>query len=224
MAVTANNLANVNTTGYDSEHVMFSTYVTHDINNGDRNPMAFADDVASYMNTDMGSLQITGNDMDLAIQGNGYFTVETPLGIRYTRAGNFQLAGDGTLITSQGYPVLNPGNQHIVLPQNTRAFEVGEAGNLRVDGEDFGLLGIAHFDNPQLLERLGGNMFKSDIQPVQATDVRVLQGTLESSNVKPITEMTHMLDVSRSVETTAKLIEVIYDLERKTSNTWSQQS
>lgn len=224
MAATANNLANVNTTGYHSEHVMFSTYLTHDINKGDRNPLAFADDVASYMNTDLGALQVTGNQFDLTIQGNGYFTIETPLGIRYTRAGNFQLAGDGTLVNAEGHPVLSPGGQRITIPPEATIVEVGEVGNLRVNGEDFGLLGIARFDNPQLLERLGSNMFKTDIVPVQATDIRVLQGTLESSNVQPIMQMTHMLDVSRSVENTAKLIEVIYDLERKTSNTWAQQT
>src|SRR5687768_3602243 len=85
MDITANNIANANTVGYDSEHILFSTYLTRDINKGDRNPMAFAHDVSSYVNTEMGSLQTTGNDLDLAIQGDGYFIVETPLGIRYTK-------------------------------------------------------------------------------------------------------------------------------------------
>jgi flagellar basal-body rod protein FlgF len=223
MAITSNNLANANTIGYDSEHVKFSSYVMRDINKGDRNPMAFADDITSYVNTSMGPLQTTGNDLDLAIQGDGYFTVETPLGIRYTRSGNFQIAGDGTIVTPDGYPVLNAGGQRIVLPEDIRVIEVGEAGNMKVDGEDFGILGIAQFPNPQLLERLGSNLFKSDVLPQQATDTRVLQGTLEGSNVQPILEMTHMLDVSRSVEATAKFIEIVYDLERKTSNTWAQQ-
>jgi flagellar basal-body rod protein FlgF len=223
MAATANNIANVNTTGYDSEHVMFSTYVMKDINKGDRNNMAFAHDATSYMNTEMGALQITGNDLDMAIQGDGYFSVQTPLGVRYTRAGNFQIAGDGTLITAQGYSVLGQGGVPIVLPENTRVVEVGEAGNLKVDGEDFGLLGIVQFANPQLLERLGSNLFGSNVPGTAAENIRVVHGALEGSNVKPIMEMTHMLDVSRSVDTTAKFIEVIYDLERKTSNTWAQQ-
>ncbi len=224
MAATANNIANTNTTGYDSEHIMFRTYLTKDNNLGDKNKMAFAHDVASYMKTEQGTMQVTGNQLDMAIQGNGYFIVETPLGTRYTRAGNFQIAADGTLVTTEGYPVLSDGQQRIVLPQDTVSVEVGELGNLKVNGGDFGIIGIAQFANQQLLERMGGNMFKSNVPPVvPAQDIRVLQGTLEGSNVKPILEMTHMLDVSRSVESTAKFIEVIYDLERKTSNTWSQQ-
>ena len=187
--------------------------------------MTFAHDVSSYTNTEMGSLQVTGNDLDMAIQGEGYFTVETPLGIRYTRAGNFQIASDGTLITTQGYPVLNNGEQRIVVPQNATTFEVGELGNLKVNGEDFGILGIAQFDNPQLLDRLGSNLYKSSAAPKpQPENIRVLHGTLESSNVKPIMAMTHMLDVSRSVDSTAKFIEIVYDLERKTTNTWAQES
>jgi flagellar basal-body rod protein FlgF len=225
MAATTNNLANANTTGYDSEHILFSSYLTRDINSGDRNPMTFAHDISSYTNTEMGSLQVTGNDLDMAIQGEGYFMVETPLGTRYTRAGNFQIASDGTMVTPQGYPVLNNGSQRIVVPQNATTIEVGELGNLKVNGEDFGLLGIAQFANPQVLERLGSNLYKSDVAPdLQAQNIRVLHGTLESSNVKPIMEMTHMLDVSRSVDSTAKFIEIVYDLERKTTNTWAQQS
>src|SRR5258708_5552303 len=93
MDVTANNIANANTTGYNAEHIMFDSFVTKDANQGDRNPVSFANDVATYRNIENGSMQITGNDLDLAIQGNGYFIVETPLGTRYTRAGNFQVSG-----------------------------------------------------------------------------------------------------------------------------------
>jgi len=224
MAATANNIANVNTTGYDAEHLLFRSYLTKDNNLGDRNPMTFAHDISTYTDLEQGNMQVTGNDLDMAIQGSGYFMVETPLGTRYTRSGNFQVAGDGTLVTSEGYPVLNDGAQRIVLPEDTTSVEVGEVGNLKVNGEDFGNVGVAQFANPQLLERLGSNMYKSNVPPQPAQNIRVLQGTLEASNVKPIMEMTHMLDVSRSVDNTAKFIEVIYDLERKTSSTWAQQS
>src|SRR4051812_9350277 len=89
MDVTANNIANTNTTGYSAEHILFSSYLTKDVNRGDRNSMAFAHDVSTYRDTESGPMKVTGNDLDMAIQGDGYFTVETPLGTRYTRAGNF---------------------------------------------------------------------------------------------------------------------------------------
>src|SRR5690348_3481311 len=80
--VTANNIANANTTGYDAEHTMFSSYMTQDINQGNANPMAFGYDVSTYRDTNEGTLRGTGNPLDVAIEGNGYFMVETPLGTR----------------------------------------------------------------------------------------------------------------------------------------------
>src|SRR5205823_2126303 len=138
--------------------------------------MAFANDVSTYRNTGNGGLQATGNELDVAIQGDGYFAVETPLGIRYTRAGNFQTGSDGTLITAEGYPVLDVSSQHIILPENTTSVKIGEVGNMKVNGEDAGQIGVLQFDNPQLLERLSGRLFKSEISPQAAQNARVAQG------------------------------------------------
>lgn len=222
--VTANNVANANTTGYSSEHLLFNSYLTKDVNQKDRNPMAFAFDISSYHNLENGAFKTTGNPLDMAIAGDGFFSVETPLGTRYTRAGNFQLDGNGTLVTAEGYPVLDESGQHITFTSETRDILVGEAGNISVNGEAFVKLGIYKFENPQLLERLDSAMFKSEITPDVATDSRVVQGALAGSNVKPVMELTHMIDVSRSVSNTAKMIETLYDLQRKASNTCAQQS
>jgi len=224
MDITANNIANTNTTGYSSEHLLFNTYVTKDINQGNQNPMAFATDIASYRDTTGGSLTVTNNDLDVAIQGDGYFIVDTPLGQRYTRAGNFQIDGTGTLTTPEGYPVEDNSGQHIVLPENTKTIQIGGAGNLKVNGEDFATINVVQFDNQQLLERLNGKLFKSKIAGQPAQNFTVAQGMLESSNVQPVGEMTHMITLSHNVADTDKFIEVIYDLERKASNTWAQQS
>lgn len=223
MQVTANNVANANTTGYNSEHLLFTSYLAKDVNQGNANNMALAHDISTYRNTENGSMKVTGNALDFAIQGSGYFVVETPLGERYTRAGNFQLDSDGTLITAEGYPVLDNANQQIIFPADTRDIEIGETGTLKVNGEEFSTVGVVSFENEQLLERLDGRLFKSEITPDLAENVRVMQGTLENANVQPVTEMTHMIDVSRSVGSTAKFIETMYDLQRKTSNIWAQQ-
>ncbi len=223
MSVTANNLANANTTGFNAEHIMFDSYLTKDNNSGDRNKMAFANDVSTYRDTRTGAMNVTGNDLDVAIQGNGYFSVQTPLGTRYTRAGNFHMDATGAVITADGYGLLDNGGQPIVLPENTKSVVIGEGGNMKVNGEDFATIGVSRFDNEQVLERLNGKLFKTDATPQPATDARVVQGMLENSNVQPVVELTHMIDVSRSVENTSKFIEAIYELERKAATTYAQQ-
>lgn len=224
MDVTANNIANANTTGYNAEHIMFNSYLTKDINQGNPNQMAFAHDVATYRNTETGPMKITGNDLDVAIEGDGYFTVETPLGLRYTRAGNFRMDGAGVLTSAEGYPVLDVSGQRILMPEDTVSVTIGEAGNMKVNGADFANIGVVTFENPRLLERLNGRLFKSDLTGQPAQNFRIMQGTLESANTQPIVELTHMMNLSHSVTDTAQFISIIYDLERKASNTWAQQS
>jgi flagellar basal-body rod protein FlgF len=223
MEVTANNLANANTVGFNSEHILFNEYLVKDVNQKVQNPMAFANDIATYRNTQIGALQVTHNPLDMAINGNAYFAVETPLGVRYTRAGNFQMDGEGTLITTDGYPVLDPSNQRITFPDNVREIEVGTVGNIKVNGDDFGNLGIFSFSNEQLLERAGNNFYKAEVSPDAAEGVTVVQGMLESSNVSPVQELTHMISVGRSFEHVTQYVSSIYELERKASNTWAQQ-
>jgi len=224
MDVAANNIANSNTTGYTSEHMMFNSYLSKDINQGQQNPMNFAYNASTYRNTENGSLRVTGNDLDVAIQGNGYLTVETPLGDRYTRAGNLQVDGAGTLVNADGYPVMDASGQHINFPENVTSIKIGEAGNIKVNGEDFGSIGVVEFSNPQLLERLSGTLFKSSVPPQPSENFRLAQGMLENSNVQAVPELTHMITLTHTVADTAKFIEMIYDLERKTSTTWAQQS
>jgi flagellar basal-body rod protein FlgF len=223
MDVTANNVANANTTGFSSEHVLFNKYLVNDVNQKITNPMAFPNDVATYRDTQNGALQTTGNPLDVAINGHAYFAVETPNGTRYTRAGNFQVDGEGNLITPAGYPVLDFSNQHITFPDNVKSVEIGSIGNIKVNGDDFGVLGVFQFSNEQMLEKAGNNLYKSDIAPDAATGITVTQGTVESSNVQPVMELTHMIQVSRAVDQTSQYIGAVYDMERKASNTWAQQ-
>ncbi len=224
MDVTANNIANANTTGFNAEHITFASFLNKDINQGVKNPMAFANDISSYRDTRGGAIKATGNQLDMAIQGSGYFTVETALGTRYTRSGNFQVDGEGTLITAEGYAVLDTSGQRIVFPDDTKTIEVGSAGNLKVNGEDFANLGVVQFESEQILERVQGSLFNSDLPPLPNETASVIQGALENSNVQPVIELTHMIEVSRAVASTAKFIESMYDLQRKAANTWAQQA
>lgn len=220
MEMTANNIANADTAGYNAEKLMFDDFL---VKGGEGPKMAFTNDISSYRDLQEGPMKITGNPLDVAISGDGYFVVQTQLGERYTRAGNFQIDTDGTMVTPQGYPVLNAGGQPIVFEPEDTEITIGEAGNIMVNGQERGFLDIVEFDNPQAMERVGSTMFKTDAQPQAAENSRVLHGVLEGSNVKPVLELTRMIQVSRGTASTAKLIEAQYELERKTSNTWARQ-
>jgi flagellar basal-body rod protein FlgF len=196
------------------------------VNKGDRNDMSMADDSKYWRNTAQGGVQVTGRPFDVAINGDGYFMVETPLGTRYTRAGNFHMDGEGQLVTAEGYAVLDVGSQPIIFPPETKDVVIGTAGNISVNGENFNELGIALFENAQVLRPSSGSLFTADVEPELGDEdtVRVAQGSLENSNVQPVLEMTHMIQVSRDVANTAKFMEVVNDLQRKTANTWATQS
>lgn len=219
--VTANNIANADTTGFQSEKTMFTDYLVDD---GNRRDMAFAQDIATYHNLDQGALNTTGNQLDVAIQGEGYFVLETAAGERYTRAGNFQIDPEGTLISVDGYPVLDDAGQRIEFEEEDVVIKIGENGIVTVEGEERGQIGLVEFANRQELKRMNSTMFEANGQdPQLAVQSRILQGTLERSNVQPVTELVRLTELSRSTGSTAKFIEVMYDLQRKASNTWTKQ-
>ena len=174
MAATANNIANANTTGFQAEKLIFSEYLSRDNNQGDRNNMSFANDVSSYRYVQDGARHVTGGALDVAIEGNGYFMVQTPLGTRYTRAGNFSMDGNGMLVTPEGYPVIDNAGQRIEFPPDASDITIGSAGNISVDGTDFASIGVAIFENPQLLTQTAAGLYKSEIEPPAAAAENVL--------------------------------------------------
>ncbi len=221
MDVTANNIANMNTSGYTANQVLFNSYMVKD---GKRGGMDFAHDISVWRDTSSGTMRTTGNTLDIAIGGEGYFMVDSPAGRRYTRAGNFEINAEGNRVTPEGYAVLDTNGQRITFTTEDKDLGVGELGNITVDGEERATIGIVTFENPQALERKGERMFASEEEGIPATDPRVMQGVLENSNVQAVREMTHMIEVSRGVGSTAKFIEVMYDLQRKSTAAWTQQT
>lgn len=227
MDVTANNLANVNTVGFQSENILFTDYL---VNEGRSNgKLAFVQDISSWRDTTDGRVQVTSNPLDLAITGKGYFMIETGDGIRYTRAGNFTLGADGTLMTAQGYPVLNDGGQRIGFDDNVKQIKIGENGVISTTNaqgaiEEAGNLALVEFDDPQQMLRVGDQLFKTDQQAIPAVASAVTQGALEMSNVNPVRELIETTKLSRSTSSVSKFIEVMYDLERKTSNAYARAS
>lgn len=219
MDMVANNIANVDTTGFQAENMMFTDFLVDD---GNRRKMAFTQDIASYRNTQGGPMRATGNALDFAIGGKGYFMIETAQGVRYSKAGNFQLDGNGTLVNSEGFPVLDDAGQRIEFAEEDRAITVGEAGNLSVDGEERAVLGVAEFENEQEMTQEFGTLLKTDQPALPPENSRVIQGVLEKSNAEPVTQLVEMIKTSRAVGNTAKYIEVMYDLQRKANNAYAK--
>lgn len=220
LEVSANNIANANTTGYNAEKLIFSAYLNKDNKNKD----AYANDVSDYRDLSKGAVRMTDNPFDLAITGPGYFQVETPFGTRYTKAGNFQIDAVGTLMTTQGYPVLGNDGGRITIPESAKRIVINGAGQIMADGNDVGQVGLAEFADEQKLERMGDTMFRAKDTPLPADKSRILQGGIESSNVNAVAELIRVQEISRSVGNTAKFIESMYDLERKTSSTYTKTS
>jgi flagellar basal-body rod protein FlgF len=217
MEVTANNIANQTTTGFQGEDLLFSDYLVPTTKQ--ENNVSFTNDYATYRDTSEGTLQTTEAPLDAAIEGKGYFVVQTPLGLRYTRNGNFKTASDGTLVTSEGYRVLDDSNQPISFDDNDRVIQIREDGTINVDDSDRATLKIVQFDNEQLLQRAGGSYYSSDLPPKPAQDFTVINGALERSNVNSFTALTHLMYVSRTASDTANFISTMYALERKASDT-----
>jgi flagellar basal-body rod protein FlgF len=219
MDVIANNLANTNTTGFKAERLMFSEYLVskaaNPLTSGPGAQISFVGQAGSYSDHREGSLQATGNQLDMAIAGPGYFTVETPGGPRYTRDGRFEVDGQGRLVNREGLAVLGRGGQPLSIPQGATRVEVSNSGRLTSDKGDIGELGIVKFDNEYALRKVGGNLYETDAQP-QPVDAatRVQQNMVEASNVQSIFEVSNMIELQRRYQASQKLLEAEHERAR----------
>ncbi|HHL40626.1 MAG TPA: flagellar basal-body rod protein FlgF [Deltaproteobacteria bacterium] len=209
----ANNLANAATAGFKKQRPLFT------VESPDAAGLrSFVTGLSVVNDMSQGPLVKTDNVLDLAIEGDGFFTVETPYGIRYTRQGSFRLDADGRLTTADGHPVLGDKG---VIKLTTPGVNIDSAGNVEVDGVVVARLRIGRFDDPGALRKEGG-LYSADgtgMEELKAGDgVRVLQGYQEKSNVNVVRQMVAMIEVSRSYETQSKVIEAMDDEARKAVN------
>jgi flagellar basal body rod protein FlgG len=153
-----------------------------------------------------GPLEQTENPLDLAIQGNGFFRVNTPDGERYTRDGRFLRDADNNLVTVEGFQVLDDAGQEIQLPDGE--VSVSSDGTITVNGQQVAQLGFGVFENPRdELQHTEGNLFSGPGQSTSQDVPRVVQGYLESSNANPSQLMTQLVEVARSYEAAQKLVQ-----------------
>ncbi|OYW13476.1 MAG: flagellar basal-body rod protein FlgF [Rhodospirillales bacterium 12-54-5] len=216
--VAANNIANANTVGFQAEKPMFSQYVEPNSRNDD----AYVNDLTTYRDTSTGPIKQTGNPFDLAINGNGYFQVQTPQGIRYTKAGNFAIDNKGALVNPAGYPVLGKSGGQITIPQPANDVTINGVGDVIVDGQQVGTIGVMEFTNEQAMHREGSSLYSATETPKASITSRLAQGALEESNVKSVTELVRVQELGRSVTGASKFISDTYDLQRKAVSSYTR--
>lgn len=216
MDIIANNIANSDTTGFKVESLMEKTEPAAPANTAPGlKPVNFVLDNGLARNFNQGSLKRTGGDFDLALEGQGFFTVTTPEGERYTRDGSFTLDPSGQITTSAGDAVMGDGGPIVVDPQRGPV-AIAADGTVSQAGAPIGRIRIVTFDNLGALEKTGDNLFRnsSNLQPKPA-EARVRQGFLESSNVSPVIEINRMIEVSRSYQRIAEMIDTGAELSRR---------
>jgi flagellar basal-body rod protein FlgF len=204
--VLAMNLANVNTTGFKADRPVFETALQrtlYRVEGTGATPIgtlsAGALLTTTYTDLQPGPLMRTGNPLDVAIEGEGYFAVQTPAGIRYTRNGAFSLNAEGILITREGFPVL--GTQGVIrLPRNA-TLEIGEDGSLRIDGRVVDRLQIVQ----GTMRKDTNGWLVGNATPVATP--RLITGMLEGANVNIVREMVEMIEYLRAYETHQRAIQ-----------------
>jgi flagellar basal-body rod protein FlgF len=196
MEVVAHNIANISTAGFRREGVVFSEHV----NRLEGEPsLSMATASARNVDLSQAGLSTTGGTYDFAIQGEGFFLIETPDGERLTRAGAFTPSDAGELVTPDGYRLLDAGGAPVVVPRGARNVGLGQDGTLSADGVAVARIGLWQPTDPLTLRHVAGTMFATGgVEPAE-TGV-MMQGMLEDSNVNPVAEVARMIAVQRAYE------------------------
>lgn len=216
MDMLANNIANVNTTGFKAEQMLFEEYkmpvASHRGFSGEDQALRYVQDWATIQDFANGPMVQSGSPLDVAIMGDGFFAMQTQGGERWSRAGSFQLNNTGTLVDLSGNPVLGEGGPIQFGPEETD-ITIAADGSVSSSEGPKGKLRIVEFDQPQELIRQGNNLFSGGT-PVANANSRVMQGFVERSNVSGVAEMSEMIRVTRTYESIASLAQKQDELRR----------
>lgn len=207
--VIANNLANVNTPGFKRDNISFESVLAASNAQGtevsEDSPRLIKEKYS--IDYSSGQVKVTDNTFDIALDGDGFFAVNTPQGKAYTRQGNFKLDAKSRLVTADGYEVLGNGAP-IVINGGSVSFDA--KGKIFVEGQETGSIDVVDFPKPYDLRKVGSALFMpntTDVTPQAAKDTVVRQGYLEGSNVNTIEEMVRMIETTRSSESCQKMIQ-----------------
>jgi flagellar basal-body rod protein FlgF len=216
MDTVANNIANINTTGFKAEQLLFEEYkmpvASHGDFSGDDRTLSYVQDWATVQDFSTGAMVQTDAPLDLAITGDGFFTVQTAAGERWTRSGSFQINNAGTLVDLSGNPVMGVGGQ-IQFGTDETDIKIASDGTISSSAGVKGQLRVVEFEEVQALIREGNNLFSGGT-PGPNVGSKVLQGFTERSNVSGVSEMSEMIRVTRAYESIASLGQKQDDLRR----------
>lgn len=243
----SNNIANVNTPAFKRDQQVFNEYLSanekpptviqvprvpasiesfYDMQGGDK---SFVDSKGTFTDFSQGSLKRTGNPLDVAINGKGFFEVATPQGVRLTRSGNFTLDGNGRLVTKDGYPVLSASGDAAADPaqrtlqiQNGINVSISDSGDIMEGTEVRGKLSVVNVERLDDLQKIGNSLygFKSNAKAevTSIPNVSLQSAHLEASNINIVQEMTDMIQTHRVFESTQKAISAYDSMAEKLVN------
>jgi flagellar basal-body rod protein FlgG len=201
--VTSNNMANIDTPGFKRDVPIFDGYIVK----------------ATKTDFSQGPMQETQDRLDLSLSGPGFFQLDTPSGIRYTRNGDFTRNIDGQLVNMEGHRVM--ADEDVFIPDNVRDLNVTEDGMLYADGDLLGQLELVEFEDPNVLAKDGYSNFvlkNQDVEPEPAQATTVHQGYLEKSNVNPVMASVNLIDTVRTYEVYQKVIHAFSEIGQKNTN------
>ncbi|MEP3278103.1 MAG: flagellar basal-body rod protein FlgF [Stappiaceae bacterium] len=214
MDIVANNIANLNTTGFKGQSLQFEEYImpvaeASDFSFRDRT-VSYVQDINSHFDLTEGAMSLTDNPLDVAVKGQGWFVIDTENGEQYTRSGSFKIDQSGKLTTSDGQTVLGEGGP-IVFSDTDVNISIAADGTISTQNGNRGRLRVVEFGNETALRHVAGNRFTGDgARPAAAAEV--IQGALENSNVSGVEEMTRMIAVTRSYSAVASMMKENQDL------------
>lgn len=205
--VIANNVANMNTVGFKGSRSVFAEALRK-FGPSTRDEVSFVIDKGTYIDFSAGPLNATGSSLDAAIDGEGFFRVQTPEGQFYTRDGRFARDPEGRLVTVTGHRVLDDGGAEIMIPPNARDIDIGLDGGISVDGVFVARIGVYRFEEPHRLTQRGDLLFApADGQAAIPVDgPRIVQGMVEGSNVQSVVEIARLIEVTRAYERSEQAI------------------
>jgi len=207
--VIANNMANLNTVGFKSEEMMVAQADVK--TKSDTTPfgrqVSFVRDLGTVRDPKEGPMTKTGAPLDVAIHGSGYFTLDSPGGARYTRAGHFRLDENGMIVSGEGLPVMQANGTPIIVAPNEAQINIANDGTVSTENGQIGQMRIVAFDNEQDLKKAGDGTYITNDTANTVARPQLTQGMLEDSNVEAISQMTSMLTVMRSYQSIQNILD-----------------
>lgn len=218
----ANNMSNANTAGFKADRPFFQSFL--EPLQGPGGGVTFVQDAATYIDRSSGSLEVTSNPLDIALDGEGYLAVSGPQGTEYTRDGHLKVGPDGTLTDAAGRSVLASDGAPIQMPAGFESPEIKANGSLKVTvngrQQDLGQIGVFRPTNPNVVRKGGDGLLtapQSEMQPStpETGGARVVQGSVEGSTVQPMKEIANMTELSRAYERLQTMLNNESDREHK---------